>query len=187
MIMGQGDRILAVIQDPASLELLSDAAARSFDAQITCAYNGSDALDVDQVEIHHIAILSLDQPDMSGFELARRLLKIRFRPVIMIAADPTGKDVMEALRLGVTDFLPTPLDRDSLMNALTRCLCRGRAMRRTVERQKKQRLLVRRLLRDRRNLNQRIELICRDMVGAYRRVFHRILSLENPTHRDSMA
>lgn len=186
-MMEQADRILAVVQDPASLEILSDAAVRAFDAQITCAYSGSDALDIDDVETHHIAIVTLDQPDMSGFELARRLLKIHFRPVIMIAPNPTGEEVMEALRLGVTDFLSTPLDRDPLVKSLSRCLCRGRAMRRTRDRQKKQRLMVRRLLRDRRNLNQRIELICRDMVGAYRRVFHRVLTLENPTHRDSIA
>lgn len=185
--MGQGDRILAVVQDPASLELFADVAARAFDAQITCAYRGSDALDVDGVETHHIAILSVDQPDMSGLELARRLLKTGPRPVIMLAPDPTAAEITEALRVGVTDFLSTPSDRDSVVNALNRSLCCGRTMRRTLDRQKKQRRLVRRLLRDRRNLNQRIELICRDMVGAYRRVFHRILSLENPTHRDSVA
>ena len=185
--MAQADRILAVIQDAAALELVADAAARAFDAQITCAYRGSDALDVDQVETHHVALLSLDQPDMTGLDLARRLLKVRFRPVIMLAPDPTATDVLQALRAGVTDFLPTPLERQPVVDALGRCLTRGRAMRRTQDRQRRQRLLVRRLLRDRRNLNQRIELICRDMVGAYRRVFHRILALENPTRRDSIA
>ncbi len=38
--------------------------------------------------------------------------------------------------------------------------------------------LVRRVIRERRDLNRRVELVCRDLVGAHRRLVTRVLSSE---------
>jgi hypothetical protein len=40
------------------------------------------------------------------------------------------------------------------------------------------RRLLRRLLRERRELRQRTELICRDLVGAHRRLVDRVLTIQ---------
>ena len=177
--MPETGKILVVMHDATTLEILVDAAARDFNAQVTWANTGSDALDIDCVDFHHVVLAGVCLPDMSGLDLARQILHLRHRPVILVGADPTVEDAIRAVRLGVSDFLPAPVDVEHLFTAIGTALRRSAAERRRIRREHRNRSLIRRVLRDRRNLNQRIDLICRDMVGAHRRLFHRVLTAQH--------
>lgn len=179
MNASQTNKILVVVHDAVMLEILVDAAAQNFNAHVTCAATGGDALDIDRVEFHHVVLAGVKLTDMSGFDLAQKIMQLRRRPVILIADDPTADDVIRAVRLGVSDFLTTPVDVEYLFTAIDTALRRESAERRRNRRDQRTRSLIRRVLRDRRNLNQRIDLICRDMVGAHRRLFHRVLSFQH--------
>ena len=174
-------KILVAVHDAVMLEIIVDAAARHFSAQVTRAATGNDALDIDCVESHHVVLAGIDLPDMSGFDLAEQILRLRRRPVILIADDPTADEVIRAVRLGVFDLLRIPVDVDHLYKAMDTALRRDAAERARSRREERNRSLIRRVLRDRRNLNQRIDLICRDMVGAHRRLFHRVLTGQQRT------
>lgn len=176
-------RILVVAHDAVMLEVIVDAAARNFSAQVTRAATGGDALDIDRVESHHAVLASVDLPDMSGFDLAEQILELRHRPVILMADDPTADQTIRAMRLGVFDFLRIPVDVEYLYKTIETALRRDATERARCRREQRNRSLIRRVLHDRRNLNRRIDLICRDMVGAHRRLFHRVLTGQQGTRR----
>lgn len=173
------ERILAVARDPAVLDLIVGTALCPLETPITCAAQGAEALRLDRAEPHDVVIAELSLPDMKGLDFARDILARRHRPVILFGDHPTTGELLAAIRLGVSDVLPTPLHPHALLDAAARCMNHDAATRRQLRRQEKLRTLLRRVLRDRRCLNQRIDLICRDIVGAQRRLFHRVLSLED--------
>ncbi len=176
-----GEHILTVGPDPGVRDLIATVAARSSGTRVAYADTGAFALRLDRSEPQHVVLADVRLPDMDGLDFARDILARRHRPVILFGAAPTVAVTLSALRAGVADYLPTPLDPRELLKTLTRCAVRDVAARREIRHQQKMRALLRRVLRDRRHLNQRIDLICRDMVGAQRRLFHRILNIEDPS------
>jgi len=171
-------KILVVVKDAVMLEILVEAASQSLRAHVSCAVTGNDALEIDCIDPHHVVLAGLDLPDMTGLHFAEQVLKQRNRPVMLVGADPSAQTLLRAMRVGVSDVLSDPVDPEYLLRRLSSLLNRDADERRRCRREYRQRSLIRRVLQDRRNLNQRIELICRDMVGAHRRLFHRVLTAQ---------
>ncbi len=177
-------KVLAALPDAALLEILVDAVATRLGAGVTCCTRAADALDVDCIDPHHLIVTGLELPDMSGFDLIAQLLELRRRPVILLVKNPSVDDAIRALRCGVMDIITAPIDAEYLFTAMANGLHQAAADRKHTRREHRRRTLIRRVLRDRRQLNQRIDLICKDMVGAHRRLFHRVLATQsNPTTR----
>ncbi len=176
------DRILIVAEDTRVLDSMLYAARTRPSTQVSSAASGAHALRLDRIQPHHLVVADTHLSDQTGLDFAREILALRRRPVILIAEDPSADDVLQALRLGVADFLPPYSDSAHFLLLLDQCLKRHRGVLRTEHREQRLTSLLRRVLHDRRSLNQRIDLICRDLVGAQRRLFHRIITLE---HRDS--
>lgn len=176
------NRILVVIPDAVMLDFVVDVLHESTSSCVTCAATGSDALDLDCIESHHVVLTHQTLPDMSGLALARQMMALRERPVVMIADGPTVDDAIAAMRAGVADFFAAPVDSGRLSEALRMGLARDAMNRRLMRREARLRSVIRRVLRERRQLNQRIELVCRDMVGAHRRLFHRVAAATPHSH-----
>lgn len=172
-------RILAVVRDTNAFDTIVDVATHSFAIPVTRVAGAAEALDIDKIEQHDVVLADFAPGDMSGIELATRLLARGRRSVLLLAERPSLGDALSAMRVGVCDVLVTPLEHRPVFEALGRALRREELARREVHRSGRVRALLRRVLHDRRGLNRRIELLCRDMVGAQRRLFHRVLSNEN--------
>ncbi len=171
-------KILIIEPDVRVTEMLVDCLGRRFGARITCAGRGEDALDVEIVEPHDLAIADVDLPGIDGIELARHLLELSDRPVIMTSGRPTLGQAIEAMRLGVTDYLPKPYPLPYLEEVAEKAL---RAHLRRQQRQRRYhhlRRVARKAETERQALNDRIDLICRDLVSAHRRLVHRVLEHE---------
>ena len=125
---------------------------------------------------------------MSGGEqqrvsIARGLVK---NPPLMLCDEPTTEQAIAALRLGVRDLLTKPFPVADLLDASDRALCGHHIRRDYAVRYHRMRDLVRKAVRERRELNKRIELVCKDLVGAHRRLAHRVVEL-GKTHEASGA
>lgn len=175
-------KVLLVENDPKTVERIVELLARHLDAHLTCVACGPDALDLDLVEPHDVLIAEANLPGMDGVTLARQVLELRERPVILLSNDPHLAQAVDALRAGVTDFLVKPFEPEHLVSTLQRALRQAAEHRRLVQRHHRLRALVRRVIRDRRELNSRIDLICRDLVGAHRRLVHRVIDQELLPH-----
>lgn len=167
---------MLVEDDPEIVEILVASLSKRIDAQITCVADMESCLDVDMVDPHHLVICELDLEDGSGVALAERLCMLAARPIILLADDPTTQDTIAALRLGVRDLLIKPFPVTDLLDAAERALRKYDVRQAHVAKYHRMRKLVRRVLRERREINQRVELVCRDLVGAQRRLMHRVLS-----------
>ena len=173
-------KILLAEDDPRVLELLIEAFVGRFDAHLTCVSSGEDALDVEVVEPHDIVVAELRLPGIDGLTLAKHLLELGERPVILLAEEPALSHAVEALRLGTADFFTKPFAIDALLDSMEEALKRAETARQFQIKHHRLRQLVRHVLAERRNLNQRVDLICRDLVGAHRRLVQRVLAHEEP-------
>lgn len=194
-------KILVVEPDPDILEILMASLTRRFDAHLTCVVNATACLDVEVTDPHDLVIAELnlqhsdprvfparrnaDPRDSDGLDLAGKLMTLSAKPIILLADNPTYADAVTAMRLGVGDLFRKPFAVECLLDAVQRLLYGSTLQRQHAAKYQQMRKLVRRVMRERRDLNRRIELICRDVVGAQRRLVHRVLALEGFKSSDS--
>lgn len=157
------------------MEILVASLARRFDAQITCVADGASALDADFTSPQDLVICEVLLDDCDGLRLVQQLLSLCVRPVILLADDPSSEDAIEAMRMGVRDMFAKPFPVEDLLDSADRLLRSAELRRAHLRKHHRMRRLVRKVLRERRLLKRRTDLICRDLVGAHRRLVHRII------------
>ncbi|MCH7701636.1 MAG: response regulator [Planctomycetes bacterium] len=168
--------ILLVENDAGTLEMLVEAIVRRFDANITCASCAEDALAADEPAPHDLVVASVNLPGMHGLELLDRLMQRRRRPVILLTLRPTSEQAIEALRLRAADLLVKPFDLRALLQRMEQELREYQQARRHWRRSQRVRRLVRGALRERRALRERLDFVCRDLVGAHQRLLNHMLA-----------
>jgi len=71
----------------------------------------------------HLVLLDVRMRGMSGVDLVRRLVEIRrFPPTIIISGEASISETVEALRLGVHDFIEKPFSRERLLQSIRNAL-----------------------------------------------------------------
>ena len=170
-------KILIVEPDPDVLEILVASLSRRFDALLTCVSNGNACLDVEMTDPHDLIIIDERLADMSGLSLADKLMSLATRPVVLLTGETNFDDAVTALRSGVADIFGKPFPIEDLLASTDLLLRDHTLMRQRVAKYHRMRRLVRRVIRERRDLRRRIELVCRDLVGAQRRLVHRVLTM----------
>ena len=110
-------RILVIEDDPDIVELLRYNLEReSF--QVTSAGTGAEGLAELQRERPDLLILDLMLPEISGFELCRRLRQdsnLADLPVIMLTARSEEADVIAGIELGADDYIKKPFSPRELV------------------------------------------------------------------------
>lgn len=171
-------KVLLVEPDPTVLEMVVEALTRRFEAHITCVADAESCLDVAAVDRHDVIISELELDGWNGVQLAEQAIMLTGGPVVLLA-DRIGADTaIEALRVGVRDLFVKPFAIAELLDAVERAVRGVEVHRQHATRYRRMRDLVRRVIRERRELNRRMDLICRDLVGAHRRLVHRVLQVE---------
>ncbi|MHC4063563.1 MAG: response regulator [Planctomycetota bacterium] len=171
-------KILLVEDDPRLLEMLVECFVQRLDSHLTCVGSAEEALDIEVIEPHDIVVAELALPGMDGLTLTRHLMELSDRPVILLAEEPGLSHAVEALRLGARDLFSKPFPVGDLLESMQRALSHTQQARRFQAKHRRLRQLVRRVLGERRDLNRRIDLICKDLVGAHRRLVQRVLANE---------
>lgn len=182
----QSQKVLLVEPDAILLEMLVETLSRRLNPHITCVVDGASCLDVEMVDPHDLVIAEFDLADCDGLTLSERLAALSDRPIILLADNATREDAAEAMRLGVRDLLFKPFPLEQLLDTAERLLREQALKRRQSAKYCRMRQLVRRVVSERRDLNRRVELVCRDLVGAQRRLVHRVLAIEQrATHQSN--
>lgn len=170
-------KIMVVEPDSEILEILVAGLSGRFDAHLTCVDSAESCLDVEVVDPHDLIVAELELADSSGLDLTEHLMALSHRPVVLLADEPSTEQVLAALRLGVRDLLPKPFPVSQLLDAAEQALSGHHMRREHAVKYHRMRGLVRTAIRERRELNKRIELVCKDLVGAHRRLAHRVLEI----------
>jgi DNA-binding response OmpR family regulator len=170
--------ILLVEPDPTCVEILVRSLSARFNAHITCAPDAESCLDADLLEPHELIITELKVGQSDGLELIKKLMSLGLRPVILLADEITCEQTIAALRLGVRDVFRKPFAVELLLDAAEAALRTHHLQRQRAVKYRRMRELVRRVIHERRHLNRRVELVCRDLVGAHRRLVDRVLTFQ---------
>ncbi len=170
----QSPRILIVEPAPEIVEILVASLSRRLDAHITCVADAESCLDSELGQPHDLIIAEFELLDSDGLRLARELLSLGSRPIILLASNATCAEIIEAMRLGVRDVFRKPFPVAELLESVERLIGSQTEARRRAARYHSMRELVRHVVRERRDLNRRVDLVCRDLVNAHRRLVQRM-------------
>ncbi len=97
-------------------------------------------------------------------------------PVILIDDSLDEERVLTAMRLGAADIICRPIDFDYLTRRIRHLVRAHRRDQHDSRRAARLRSLSSQLIHDRRELRRRVDLICRDLVVAYRRLAEKVVS-----------
>ncbi len=142
--------------------------------------NGVAALDLCTRHMPDIIVSEMQLPDGDALALIRTLrTKHNSRATVILLSDqPTVGRAVEAMRLGVRDLFTKPFDLRRLSHVLEQEVARRRDRKRTARRRMRLCRAARKVIRERRDLRERMDLICRDVVSAYHRLAQRVAEHE---------
>ena len=135
------ERILLVESDPEISDLISRQTLQALGYQVKVVRSAETAIQ----EVTHFApdviITNLNLPDLSGKDLIIALTsKAIDAPVIVVAQKGKEENLVQALRLGATDYLLSPMREAEIVSAVERVFkqVRSRRERETLARHLKQ-------------------------------------------------
>ncbi len=116
-------KILIVDDNPTNLDILEAIIEVSINARLIRANNGEEALiSIEDDEIA-LAILDVNMPGMSGFELAEAIHnndQTRYMPIIFLSADFTDeRNIHTGYTKGAVDYITKPFNGTILMGKIT--------------------------------------------------------------------
>ncbi|HJR70775.1 MAG TPA: response regulator transcription factor [Gammaproteobacteria bacterium] len=117
-------KVLLVDDDPDLLAVTGFALQQAGFLVVTAA-DGPAALEVFRREQPDLAVLDINMPRMSGFELAEKLRERSRIPLVMLTARGEEADVVRALGLGADDYLTKPFSPKILLARLKALLRRA--------------------------------------------------------------
>jgi len=122
-----GRRVLIVEDDEKSRRLLSDVLA-FHGYEVSAAENGEEGLRTAQTREPDLALLDIQLPGISGFELLARLRKaqhgaLRY-PVIAVTASVMEQDRRKILAAGFDAFVSKPVNIGELLDTLAKLFVR---------------------------------------------------------------
>lgn len=88
---------------------------------------GVPALAAAQREAHHVFVLDIRMPDLSGLEVCRRLkadVETASSPVLLMSAESSTEDVAAAYAAGCDDYLSKPFTASELVHRVDQLLAR---------------------------------------------------------------
>ena len=105
---------------------------RSTSLAVECFVEPKTFLFTCQPDWHGCMLLDLAMPEMSGTELRRQLvLKGCRQPFAVVSGSADVSMAVRAMQLGAVDYLMKPVDRDKLIDVVSRALRLDKAQRRT--------------------------------------------------------
>jgi DNA-binding NtrC family response regulator len=110
--------LLAIDDDPASLELVSDA-LEQMSLQILTATDPQSGLEIVRARRPEIVLLDLLMPGVSGMELLEKIVSIAPEAeVILVTGHYSTDSAVEAIRKGASDYITKPLSVSNLRDRI---------------------------------------------------------------------
>ncbi|MCK6456953.1 MAG: hypothetical protein L6Q92_10550 [Phycisphaerae bacterium] len=174
--------ILVITDDVELFADIGDALGESYQAEVRRASSAREAQRVTSERTFDLTIVDGRLADSDVLEFMREHTGAG-QPTLLIEDRLVAERVLGALRIGVIDVLVRPVDWIRLDELVGITLSAGEQARRDQIRQKRLRSISSRVLRDRRELRQRIDLLCKDLVAAYRRLAEKVVANEERVAR----
>lgn len=129
-------------------------------------------------ELESSSLVIIDVESMPRLSAAMTVLENAGVPVICAAREQDLVHLVKAMPTAGIPILIKPLQSEVVVETVDTTLRREVQARTLAEKYRKMRQLVRRVIRDRRDINRRVELVCRDLVEAHRRLTYRFVEIQ---------
>ena len=177
-------RILIVEDDADIADMLAEHFALVLGVDVSVARTAAEGLKLDLSHGHDVILADLKLPDGNGLDLARQLRDISDPQIVLMTGQPTTGQAIEGMRLGVRDLIGKPFDLTHL-TATIRAVLDDHAKASARElRSRRLRVLSGRIIRERRHLRKRLDLLCRDLVEAYRNLADKVVDIHPELGQD---
>lgn len=159
--------------------MVADHLRTTLGARVELARSAAEAIEHDLNANFDLLVVDVALPDGNGLDLIRILAPRQSCIAVVISGAPTLGRAIEAMRAGARDFFVKPFDLARMTTVLGDLLNERHTL--TRERRRLQRLdhLVRKVMDERKVLQNRVDLVCRDLVGAYRDLAERFTKLRS--------
>lgn len=118
--------LLVADSDPLTMELCRDV-ARAINLSVRSAQDSEMVLDALESGLVDVLLLNQDLPGAQELELLRHIhYWYPETQVIMVANAPTFAAAVQATKLGAFDYLPKPLERETVRHTIERAMEQGR-------------------------------------------------------------
>jgi PAS domain S-box-containing protein len=112
-------RTVLLIDDQADLLQVLSNILETGGYAVDTALNGKDGLDLAKVNRYTVVLTDLGMPDMSGFEVAQRIVAMQpTTPVILMTGWAADVDKSRFEEIGVSALLPKPFRREQLLETV---------------------------------------------------------------------
>jgi len=186
--MQDAANILIVDDEEVVCEFLSQALSRA-GFSITAVCRSVEALEIATRQHYDLAILDIKMSQMDGISLARKLRSVSpSSDIILITGYGSFENALEAIKLGVSDFIEKPFNVGELLVSVKRLIERKRLEREVREKTEMLRQSEEqyRILVD--NIADGVALFSDGKIVFHNKIFSRLLGLESMTlHRRALA
>lgn len=128
-----------------------------------------------------IVIADASLPGGGGLALLKRARQDESRECFLLGRRLPREQLLEAMRIGVRDVFEMPLDVNALAARIGESAERLQRRHGDQRRQDRLRALSTRIIRDRREIRRRVDVVCRDLVGAYRQLAEKVVAMDPPS------
>ena len=171
-------RIMLVDEDADLLEMLREYLTQKRTARVDCESDSLAALNSHLDHPCDVVVLSTCMVDMHYSKFVDHLTAVGRPRVILMAPRVDAHQILSALRLGVADVLTKPFELDELWQAVEQLVESRRREAYRLRKRRRMRENLRAVRLHNRALQQRVDLLSRDLVGAYRRLARRFAELQ---------
>lgn len=174
----QDMQILIVADDQELVAGLTCRIVTELDAHITTVDSVEEAQIAAASDAFDVIIASDRLPEGSGLSILRGEDEMFDAHLLLLVEETDADHLLNAFRNGALDVFPAPFDLDRLIEVTRGAVERRRIHRHLAHRTKRLRRISSRLVRDRRELRSRVDLICRDLVQAYQRLATKFVGMD---------
>jgi len=167
-------RVMIVSADTEAVAALTEHIMTGHEADLTIVDTLEEAKTVAASGAFDIIFVAATLPDGCGLSLIDDEGTSANTAFVVLDDTLDARRVLEAFRLGAVDVFTLPLDIARLSADIQHVAQARQDRRRQETRASRLRKLSSRLIRDRRELKHRVDLICRDLVYAYRRLAEKV-------------
>ena len=109
---------ILTVDDSKTIRMIVKKAFKPFDCELSEAENGLEGLEVARQEKPDLIVLDITMPVMNGIEMLGQLkgdADMKNIPVIMLTAESGKDNVMQIVKMGVTDYIVKPFKGEQLI------------------------------------------------------------------------
>lgn len=173
-MLGKDTRCLIVAKDtPTTLGLVEHVVMR-LQSDVALVDTIEDARSLLAAEAFDIILAERELADGTGLDLLNGEEKPG-TPLVLLDDRRHAETILQAFRRGAADVFHQPIDLKCFGERIRSVVGQHRTDRREAARQERLRRLSSRLIKDRRELRKRVDLICRDLVTAYQRLAEKVV------------